>query len=141
QALRGRPDLLAALADLDNKDIDVEVAADGMRPQLDLIARLASDGLSDDLFSAIGETARGQGFSGSVGLSFQVYLGRRTARAQLRIAEWVRGQAAVRQQDLRNRIEAEVRSALRDLSTARALGEAARGETEAAREALEGEQL
>jgi outer membrane protein TolC len=53
----------------------------------------------------------------------------------------VRGQAAVRQQDLRNRIQAEVRSALRDLATARALGEAARGETEAAREALEGEQL
>jgi len=141
QALRGRPDLLAALADLDNKDIDVEVASDGMRPQLDLIARLSSNGLDDGLFGALGQTAQGEGFSGSVGLSFQVYLGRRTARAQLRIAEWVRGQAAVRQQDLRNRIQAEVRSALRDLATARALGEAARGETEAAREALEGEQL
>lgn len=141
QALRGRPDLLAALSDLENRDIDVEVAGDGLRPQLDLIARLSSNGLDDGLFSAFGETARGQGFSGSVGLAFEVYLGRRSAHANLRIAQWVRSQAAVRQQDLRNRIVAEVRAALRDLATARARGEAARGEIAAAREALSGEQL
>ncbi len=140
-ALRRRPDLLAAEADLDVKAIDVCTAKDGLMPQLDLVARLSTGGLDSGFGSALDEMASGQAVSGSVGLTFSMYLGRRSAFANLRIAEWVRSQTEVRKRDLENRIVAEVRSALRDFSTARARMAAAAAEIASANESLTGERV
>ncbi|MFO0933874.1 MAG: TolC family protein [Planctomycetota bacterium] len=139
QAVRGRPDLLAARAALDARDVDVDVARNDLLPQLDLVARLAVDGLDRHLGSSLEETFSGQATTGTLGLNFSMYLGRRTAQAKLCIAQWSRSQAALRVREQENRVVVEVRAALHDLATAQARRVTAGGEIAAAREALDGE--
>jgi outer membrane protein TolC len=139
QAVRGRPDLLAARAALDARDVDVDVARSDLLPQLDLVARLSVDGLDGTLGGALEETFGGQATTGTLGLNFSLYLGRRSAQAKLCIAQWSRSQAAVRVREQENRVVLEVRAALHDLATAQARRGTAGGEIAAAREALEGE--
>jgi outer membrane protein TolC len=141
QAVRGRPEILAALADLENRDIDMETARDELKPQLDLVGRLSTSGLDWGGWNAFEDTVSGEGTSAGVGIALSVYLGRRTAWANVRSAEWSRRQTALRLRELENRVVQEVRFALRELQTARSRRVAAAEELKAAREALEGEQL
>lgn len=140
QAVRARPDLLAARASLETQDVDVAVAQDDLRPQLDLVARLSVDGLDGGFGGALEETASGQATTGTLGLNFSLYLGRRSAHARLCMAVWARSQAAIRVREQENRVVQEVRAALTDLATSTARRTTALGELEAAREALDGEQ-
>lgn len=139
QAVRGRPDLLAARAALDARDVDVDVARSDLLPQLDLVARLGVDGLDRSFGGAFEEAFSGQATTGTLGLNFSMYLGRRTAQARLCIAQWSRSQAAVRVREQENRTVVEVRAALHDLATAQARRITAAGEIAAAQEALDGE--
>ncbi|HVG95175.1 MAG TPA: TolC family protein [Planctomycetota bacterium] len=141
QAVRARPELLAAHADLENRDIDIETARDELKPQLDLVGRLSTSGLEGAGWNAFEDTLTGEATGAAVGIAFSVYLGRRTAWANVRSADWSRRQTALRLRELENRVVQEVRFALRELSTARSRGVAAAEELSAAREALDGEQL
>jgi outer membrane protein len=138
-ALRRRPDLLRALADLARNDVDVAFAADELRPQLDLVARLSGAGLDGTWPGSVEDAAGVEAETATLGLTFSVYLGRRSARARLRIAEYQRRQAGLRAKDLENRVVLEVRAALRDVETARARAASAAEEIRASQETLEGE--
>jgi len=139
QAVRGRPDLLAARAALETRDVDVDVARSDLLPQLDLVARLGVDGLDRGIDGATGEMLSGQATTATLGLNFSMYLGRRSAHARLCIAQWSRTQASLRVREQENRVVQEVRAALHELSTAQARRRTAAGEIAAAREALDGE--
>jgi outer membrane protein TolC len=138
-AMRRRPDLLSSQAGLEILGIDVRSASDELKPQLDLVARLSSDGLDGGFGSTLEETLSGQGVSATLGVNFSVYVGRKSAKARLRIAQWIERQAAVRQRDLENRIVADVRAALREYVTARSRQTTAAAEATAASDSLEGE--
>jgi outer membrane protein TolC len=138
-ALRRRPDLLSSQAALEVLGIDVRSASDELKPQLDLVARLSTDGLDGNFGGALEETLSGEGVSATLGVNFSVYVGRRSAQARLRIAQWTERQAAVRQRDLENRIVADVRQALREYVNAKARQTVAAAEVTAATDSLEGE--
>lgn len=139
-ALRGRPDLLAARSALEGRDVDVAVALDELRPRLDVVGRLAFDGLDGGFGDALAESASGQATTATLGVQFSTYVGRRSAHARVCVAQMARSQAALRLRELENRVVVEVRAAMHDLETGRARLVAAAGEVAAAREALEGEQ-
>jgi outer membrane protein TolC len=138
-ALRRRPDLLRAFAELERNDVDVAVARDELQPQLDLVGRLSSDGLDGSFGGSAEDVATGEATTATLGVTFSVYLGRRSAKARVRIAEYARRQAGLRVRELENRVVLEVREALRGVATARERANAAVQETRAAQETLEGE--
>jgi outer membrane protein TolC len=138
-ALRTRPDLRRSIADLERHDVDVSVARDELRPQLDLVGRLSTGGLDGTFPGSSEDVLRGEAATATLGVTFSVYLGRRSARARLRVAEYSRRQASLRVRELENQVVLEVRQALRELATARARGDAATREVRAARDTLEGE--
>ncbi|MDJ0523349.1 MAG: TolC family protein [Planctomycetota bacterium] len=140
-ALQGRPELLASRAEIASAGIDVVVARDAIRPQLDIIGRIASDGLDSAFGGSIGDVATGEATSATIGLEFSLYLGQRAARAEWLSASWRRRQALLRRKELENEIVVEVRKALRDLQTARGQLAAGKAEVAAADEGLEGERL
>ncbi|MDA1193874.1 MAG: TolC family protein [Planctomycetota bacterium] len=140
-AMQGRAELLALKADLANAGIDVRVASDAIRPQLDVVGRVGTDGLDTVWGSSFEDLVRGRAASGSVGLQFSMFLGQRGARASWLAAAWRRRHALVRERDLENFIVVDVRAALRDLDTARGQIQAGRAEVEAAEEDVRGEGL
>jgi outer membrane protein TolC len=138
-ALRDRPDLRAASAEVDQLEVDVEVARDAWRPQLDLVARVGSSGLGAGYGDAFQRFAEAQATTATFGLSLSVWLGRRAAEAEVRTAEWIRRQAGLRRREKESRAVAEVRAALRDLATAGGRASAAGREIASARAVWEGE--
>ncbi len=139
-ALRGRPELQGRRADITTRGLDMVEAHDAIKPQLNAVGRLASDGLDGDFGASMEDVLTGRAFSASIGVQFSVYLGQRAARANWRAAGWARRQALLRYRETENEIIVEVRSALRDLDTAGAQLTAGRAEVAAAQEAVEGEQ-
>jgi outer membrane protein TolC len=140
-AMQGRPELLGSRAEIANAGIDVLVARDAIRPQLDVVGRLGEAGLDSGLAESLKDIATGRAITGSIGLEFSLYIGQRAARADWLAAAWRRRQALVRRRELQNQIVVEVRGALRDLDTARAQLGAASAEVAAGEEALRGERL
>jgi outer membrane protein TolC len=138
-ALQGRPEIRSSKAEISTRGIDTVVARDAIRPQLDVMGRIATDGLSRGVGGTWEDLYTGRAVSGSVGLEFSLFLGQRAARANWLAAAWARRQAVLRLRELENQIIVEVRSALRDLETAKGQREAARSEVAAAEEALAGE--
>jgi outer membrane protein TolC len=138
-ALRRRPDLLRAFAELERNDVDVAVARDELQPQLDLVGRLASDGLDGTFPGSADDVLGGEATTATLGVTFSVYLGRRTAKARMRIAEYSRRQAGLRVRELENQVVLEVREALRGVATAHERARTAAEEIRAARATLEGE--
>jgi outer membrane protein TolC len=138
-ALATRPEVRASLADLANRRIDVGIAADAVKPQLDLVARASDASLAGGLSDSLGDLFRGEALSLSIGVEFSMYIGRRAARANQRLAEWARRQAVLRHKELENQILGEVRAGARDVETARAREAAGAAEVQAADEGLQGE--
>ena len=140
-AIQGRPEMLQRKAEIATAGIDVKVAQDAIRPQLDVIGRVATDGLDNVFGNSVSRMFEGQAVSGSIGLQFSIFIGQRAARAQWLAAAWRRRQAVLRERDLENTIVVEVRKALRDLDTARGQMAAGQAEVKAAEEQLRGERL
>ena len=140
-AIQGRPEMLIRKAEIATAGIDVKVAQDAIRPQLDVIGRVSTDGLDDVFGNSVSRMFEGQAVSGTIGLQFSLFLGQRAARAQWLAAAWRRRQAKLRERDLTNVIVVEVRSALRDLDTARGQIGAGEAEVKAGEEGLRGERL
>jgi outer membrane protein len=138
-ALASRPEVLSGRAQLANRSIDVAIAANAVKPSLDLVASASSRGLAGGWNDALGEMFTGEALSGTIGVQFSMFIGQRAAKANLRIADWARRQAVLRQKDLENGVIADVRAALRDVNTARATLEAGTAQVAARVEGLEGE--
>lgn len=140
-ALTGRPEIQGAKAEIASAGIDVRVAQDAVRPQLDVIGRLATDGLDAQFGDSFEDIVRGRAVSGTIGLQFSLFLGQRGARATWLAASWRRRQALLRRKEVDNGIVVQVRAALRDLDTARGQLAAGQSEVRAATEGLRGEGL
>lgn len=138
-ALSGRPELQAAKAAISDRGIDMLVAFDGIRPQLDVTGRIVSSGLDEMFGDSTGDLLAGNAVTATIGVQFSMFVGQRAARANWRAAGWARRQAVLRLKELENRIVVEVRGALRDLLTTRAQLNAAKAEVAAAQEGLDGE--
>lgn len=139
-ALQGRPELCASRAGISNRSLDMIVAFDGIRPQLDITGRLVSSGLDDVFTDSVSDVLSGRAVTASVGVQFSMFVGQRAARAGWRSAGWARRQAVLRHREQENQIVLEVRAALRNLSTAIAQVSSAEREVVATTEGWEGEQ-
>jgi len=136
-AFARRSDLKAVEADLGIADLDIMVAENTTRPQLDLSGSYGLAGLSGKTaterhsngnhWEESLESIRASEFeSWSVGLDFSYPIGNETARAGLRRAEWEKERARLVWLKLRTQIVQELRGALRDVTDGRASVEAAR---------------
>lgn len=139
-ALQGRPELCASRAGISNRSLDMIVAFDGIRPQLDITGRLVSSGLDDVFTDSVSDVLSGRAVTASIGVQFSMFVGQRAARAGWRSAGWARRQAVLRHREQENQIVLEVRAALRDLTTAVAQVSSAEREVIATTEGWEGEQ-
>jgi len=138
-ALRGRPELKVGRANIAVRGLDMFEAHNAMKPTLNVVGRVATDGLDDSFGASMEDVVTGRAFSASIGLQFSVYQGQRAARATWRAAGWARRQAILRYRDAENSIIVEVRAALRNLDTARGQLVAGTSEVAAAQEDVEGE--
>lgn len=138
-ALQGRPELCASRAELANRSLDMIVAFDAIKPQLDITGRIVSSGLDDIFTDSVTDVLSGRAVTASVGVQFSMFVGQRAARAGWRSAGWARRQAVLRHREQENQIVLEVRAALRNLQTATAQMAAAEREVAAATEGWEGE--
>jgi outer membrane protein len=161
-AERNRPEFAELNAQIAQHDVRVTLARDSLKPALDLVAGYAMRGLAggqnsraiaiDGLPVAIPSTLSGstatsyrtlaeQKFpDATIGVSFEVPLGRRTARGQLGVAEADRRQTSLALAQTRERITVEVRNAATALQTAAGRIEAARAGLTAAETQLRAEQ-
>jgi HAE1 family hydrophobic/amphiphilic exporter-1 len=157
-----RPELADAAARVKLQDVEIESARDRLKPQLDLVASYTSRGLAgalnpnaiafgglplvipDDLQGGLGgaldSLARQRFPDASVGLSVNVPLGNRAAKADLATAESARRQAVTGSERDAQRIAVEVRNAVTALQTAGQRLDAARAGRDAAAVQLQAEQ-
>ena len=138
-AFQSRPELREQQAALANTGLDIQRARDAMRPSLNVVGRLGTQGLDTAYGPSLSDTARGKALSASIGIEYSMYVGNRAARANWHISTWRRRQVELGVDELKNQIVLQVRGALRELATARAQREAAEAEVDAALEGLTGE--
>jgi outer membrane protein TolC len=158
-----RPELKDASLKVDRQDIDIAVARDRIRPQLDLVASYTSRGLAGSLnpyapatgflggpvsvpepldgglSRSLGTTFENRFPDASIGLSLTVPIFNRSARGDLAIANAVRSQAATTLAQLRQRVAVEVRNAALTLETAAQRIDAGRAGRKAAETQLRAE--
>ena len=140
-ALAGRPELLAQRAEIASRGVDVYEAHNAIRPQLDVRGSIGPSGLGLGYGTSFRDMADARAVSGSIGLEFSMFIGQRAAKATWMAANWRRRQAQLTYKELENQIIVQVRSALRDIETARGQVRAGREEVKAANEEVDGERL
>ena len=142
RAESNRPELAEAKTVLAERDVDVTLAKDRLKPQLDLVAGYTRRGLAGGLnpnAPAIGFTGQpvvvpealegglGRSFGtiregrfpdASIGLSFSVPVFNRGARGDLAIAKAQRSQAEILAAQQKQRVAVDVRNAVLTLDTA-----------------------
>ncbi len=138
-AFSARPELREQRAALANTGLDIQRARDAMRPSLNVVGRVGTQGLDTTVGPSLSDAARGKALSASIGVEYSMYVGNRAARANWHISTWRRRQVELGIDELRNQVVVEVRGALRELATARAQRNAAQAEVTAAKEGLTGE--
>ena len=152
-ALDRRPELRELALRLRQHDVELQLAADRVRPQIDLVAAYSGRGLAgtrnEDAIAPFGpvivpeEMRGGLGTSlgtlagnefpdASIGIAFAIPIGNSAARAGVNIAKAQRRQAEARLDALRRRVALEVRNAHASVVSARARLEAAQRAREAA---------
>jgi outer membrane protein TolC len=161
EALAARPELAAAQAALARRRAETSFAADGVRPALDLVVSYDRFGLAGsrnpavqplpgqppglppdlegDLGSSLEQLADGDLDDARIALVYEVPLGRRTARAEARIARSAEHRAEASLALARKAVRAEVLDAAAALDTASQRIEAARSAREAAEVQLDAE--
>jgi HAE1 family hydrophobic/amphiphilic exporter-1 len=160
-AKRQRPEMAALIATGSQQDLHVQLSRDQLKPRMDLVASYTIRGLAGDLestglplnipVSLPASLSGGLGNSWSnlfdqkfpdlvVGLSFDVPLGRRDARAQVAAAEADRRRIATTMAGVQERIAAEVLNAATAIDTAAGRIQAARAGLAAAETQLRAEQ-
>ena len=101
------PELLGMRRRLDAQSIEVEVACDNIRPELELRADYWTNGLSDRLDDALDQSASLDYTSWTLGVNFSVPLGNRSAKGQAQEEQLrlVRNQVELRKAEERVRFE------------------------------------
>jgi len=162
EATRHRPDLAELTHQIAQRDVDVTVAKDSLRPQVDVYASYTMRGLAGDqntgvtplggfvpaMPSALSggawtsyNTLLNQTFrDAAVGFTVEMPIGNRTARGQLGAAEAGRRQTLTSLAQTRDRIAVEVRNAATALETAAGRIQTARAGLTAAEIQLRAEQ-
>lgn len=162
EAIRTRPELAELAAALSASGIDIDLARDSLKPRLDLVAGYTMRGLGggqndrafplaglpvsvpDRLTGGIGnsyQTLAQQKFpDATVGVTFELPLGRRAARGQLGAAEAGRRRTTTAIAEMHAQIAVEVRNAATALETAAGRIQAARAGLSAAQTQLRAEQ-
>jgi outer membrane protein TolC len=138
-ALANRPSLRATQWGIQNRSLDVYQAANAVKPQLDFVGRVGTAGLAEPFGQSLEEMVTGQALQATAGVQFSIFVGRRAARANLRLAEWARRQSVVDLKEQENLVILEVRTAVRDVVAAKAREDAARAEVVSAQANLRGE--
>jgi HAE1 family hydrophobic/amphiphilic exporter-1 len=162
EAIKTRPELAELAAELSATGIDIDLARDSLKPRLDLVAGYTMRGLGgsqnerafplpglpvtvpDQLTGGIGnayQTLAQQKFpDATVGVTFELPIGRRAARGQLGAAEADRRRTTTAIAEMQARIAVEVSNAATALETASGRMQAARAGLSAAETQLRAEQ-
>lgn len=88
-AADNRPELMRQRLGIRIREMELIVAENGLKPQLDLQALYRTNGLSDNLSDSLTMTIQNQFTDWSAGATFSMPLGRRAARASFEAAELV----------------------------------------------------
>ena len=161
-AIANRPEIAEAKTIADRQDVEVDAARERVRPSLDLVASYAARGLAGDqnkdtipiggmpivvpgdMLGGIADayaTLFTQRFvDATLGVTYTVPLGNRTAKGDLAMAQVARRQAGTVVAQVTQRVGVEVRNALAALDTAAQRIEAAQAGREAAVVQLQAEQ-
>lgn len=125
-ALERRPDYWQALLGLDSAERALIAAENGALPSVNVIGSWTSDGLGTGHHSAWTRLASGRYYTWAVGVEVELPLFLRAEQSRARAAALDRDRARASLASLEATIVLEVRTALRDLRTARARIEATR---------------
>ncbi len=125
-ALSNRPEVEAAVLDIDDAELRERVARNLRLPALDLVAEVAILGLDDSFSGAYNDWTSESFVDGLIGLSFEVPLGNRAARAAERRAELERTSAELILRRVVENVVQDVKEALRDVRTQEELVDATR---------------
>jgi outer membrane protein TolC len=161
-AMQYRPELAEARADVSIRNVQIELAKDGLKPAVDVVASYTMRGLAGDRnpgvmpFGPLSPTvppslSGGLGTSwdalahnrfpdASMGVTVDVPLGRRGARGELGAAEAARRQSATALSKTRQQIAVDVQNAITSLETAAGRIQAARAGLVAAETQLRAEE-
>jgi outer membrane protein TolC len=127
RALEMNPQLRALRLGLQLSEVDLATAASSLRPRLDFVGRIGSTGRRPEFADALETTLGFDQATWSAGLTFDLPIGNRTAKGQMRAAELgtqrVRLEATdfeLALRDLVIRLAAQIRTASRRVELARA---------------------
>ena len=155
-ALAGRPELARQRLAVESREATAAYERGQTKPRLDLVASYGWNGVGGDVLlrdnegNVIGtipggwddavEQVTDRDFPGwSVGLEFGYPIGNRTARARAATADLALEQVRVSEEEVRQRVEAEVRVAVRGLETTQQQIESARASVTLAEKNLQAE--
>ncbi|HYH09165.1 MAG TPA: TolC family protein [Thermoanaerobaculia bacterium] len=157
-AIAHRADLDELTTRLERADIDIEAAADRVRPQIDLVAHYSGRGLAgtrnEDAIEPFGPVVVANEINGGLGRSFRsldefpdaslgvaisIPIGNTAAKQDVAIARALRRQSEATLEHARQRIAMEVRNAIASLASAEQRITAARAAREAAEVQLQAE--
>ena len=119
QALATRPELEAALAAIENGDLRERIASNLEQPDLSFVGSISLTGQDDEIGDSYEQLD--DFLSYLVGLSFELPVGNRAARAELRRARLVEREALLAYEETALGVVLEVKAALRELDTSFAL--------------------
>jgi len=140
EALDKRPDYQQAQIAITNQDILVFVRRNELKPKLDLVAGFGNSGLNSSWNRAEHDLGSLDYYQWTLGVTFEVPLGNRAARARYRRSRLERHQAHIYLQALERQINLEVRNAVRAVATGAKRLEAAGKSVEAEEKRLRAEE-
>lgn len=125
-ALKNRPDVEAAILDIDDADVRAALADHLRLPRLDLTGEMAYTGLSRSPDDSYDETFEGSFVSYLIGAVFEYPLGNRAADAEYRARRLERAGSVIAFQRVVRNVIFDLKRALRDVLTNYELIEATR---------------
>jgi HAE1 family hydrophobic/amphiphilic exporter-1 len=140
QARRARPELEEQRLRVSQREAQVTLVRDSLKPRLDLVAGYTMRGLGGDLERYSFPLDHRSFADALVGVSFELPLGHREARGQVGAAEAERRRAAMTLAQTHDRIAMEVLNAATSLETSAGRIQAARAALAAAQTQLRAEQ-
>jgi outer membrane protein TolC len=139
-ALRNRPELAQAAANIRNQEIAVEFTKDRLKPTLSVFALLSSQGRAGTVFDSWSDVGRLNFPEYAYGFSLSFSIGNRAAQADHTEAQLNRQQSELSLQRTRNTIRQEVRNTIIGVMQAKAAVAAADTAVERSRQTLDAEQ-
>jgi outer membrane protein TolC len=117
-ALQNRPEMIQARLDLENRETDIAVARNQVLPALDLSGSYTWNVLGEDYRENFEDLFIADERTWTAGLSFELPIGNRAARADLAQAKLELRRARIQLKEQENTVVAEVREAIRGMEAA-----------------------